>query len=85
VKQHTAQKQGWSVQVPGTNSSSLDNMFRIKVLEQIMTQCNGTVTEEEKTVAISKMVIKHESQWPLVSTEPSKSLNLMQMTVESSV
>jgi hypothetical protein len=53
-------KQGQSVQAPGGNSSSLNDMLRVAtVVQRIMTQINGAMSEEQKTVAITKIVITH--------------------------
>jgi hypothetical protein len=57
--QHRLQNAGQSVQAPSENSASLDNMFRVAtVVQQIMTGLNGAVSEEDKIVAITKIVMK---------------------------
>jgi hypothetical protein len=54
-KQHAA---GQSVGAPNVNSLPLDNdMLRtVTVVQQFMTEISGAVSEEEKIVAITKMV-----------------------------
>jgi hypothetical protein len=43
------QMSGQSVQAPSLTTSSLDDMFKVEtVVQQIMTQLNGTVSDEEK-------------------------------------
>jgi hypothetical protein len=45
-----------SVRVPNINSLPLNNMFRVvTVLKKIMTEFNGAMLEEAKTVAITKI------------------------------
>jgi hypothetical protein len=49
---------GDSVQAPNVNSQPLDNMLRVvTVVQQIMTEFNGAVSEEDKIVAITKIVL----------------------------
>jgi len=56
--QPTMQKTGQSVQAPSVNSSSLDDMFKVAtIVQQIMTELNGAVSEENKIVAITKIVL----------------------------
>jgi hypothetical protein len=51
-------KTGQSVQTPHVNSKTLDNMLRVvTVVQQIMTEFNGAVSEEDKIVAITKIVL----------------------------
>jgi hypothetical protein len=58
LHQHEQQATGQSVGVPNVNNLPLANMLRIvTVVQQIMTEFNGAVTEEEKTVAITKSVL----------------------------
>jgi hypothetical protein len=49
-----------SVQAPNVNSSSLNNMFKVvaTVFQQIMTELNGAESEEDRMVAIRKIVLK---------------------------
>jgi hypothetical protein len=50
---------GQSAQAPNVNSASLDNMFRVATaVQQIMTGLNDAVSEEEKILAITKIVLK---------------------------
>jgi hypothetical protein len=52
------QKSGQSVRSPTASSQPLDNMLRVvTVVQQIMTEFNGAVSEEEKIVAITKIVL----------------------------
>jgi hypothetical protein len=57
----TAQSQqlsGQSVQAPSVTTSSLDDMFKVAaIVQQIMTELNGAVSEENKIVAITKIVL----------------------------
>jgi hypothetical protein len=51
------QKTGQSVQTPHVNSQPLDDMLRVvTIVQQIMTEFNGSVSEEDKIVAITKIV-----------------------------
>jgi hypothetical protein len=51
-------KPGQSVQAPPVNSSSLDDMFKVAIIvQQIMTELNGAVSEENEIVAITKTVL----------------------------
>jgi hypothetical protein len=58
---------GQSVHAQNINSQPLDNMLRpVTVVQQITTEFNGAVSEEEKTVAITKIVLnlmKHNGHW----------------------
>jgi hypothetical protein len=50
---------GQSVQAPLVNSQPLDNMLRVvTVVQHIMTEVSGAMSEEEKIVAITKIVLK---------------------------
>jgi hypothetical protein len=52
------QEIGQSVQAPHVNSQHLNNMLRVvPVVQQIMTEFSGAVTEEDKIVAITKTVL----------------------------
>jgi hypothetical protein len=51
-----AKPAGQSVQTSNVNSASLDDMFKVAtVVQQIMTELNGAVSEEGKIVAIQKL------------------------------
>jgi hypothetical protein len=51
-------KTGQSVQTPHENSQPLDSMLRVvTVVQQITTEFNGAVSEEDKIVAITKIVL----------------------------
>jgi hypothetical protein len=53
-----AQLSGQSVPAPCVTTSSLDDMFKVAtVVQQIMTELNGAVSEEHKIVAITKIVL----------------------------
>jgi hypothetical protein len=53
-----AQAIGQSVQASSATTSSLDDMFKVAVIvQQIMTELNGAVSEENKIVAINKIVL----------------------------
>jgi hypothetical protein len=57
LHQHEQQATGQSVEAPNVNSLPLDNMLRIvTAVHQFMTEFNGAVSEEGKTVAITKIV-----------------------------
>jgi hypothetical protein len=52
------QEPGQPVQASNVSNVSLDNMFRIAaVVQQIMTDFSGAVSEEAKIVAITKIVL----------------------------
>jgi hypothetical protein len=52
------QKPGQSVRPPTVSSQPLDNMLRVvTVVQQIMTEFDGAVSEEDKIVAITKIVL----------------------------
>jgi hypothetical protein len=52
------QETGQSVQAPHVNSQPLGNMLRaVTVVQQIMTEFSGAVSEEDKIVAITKIVL----------------------------
>jgi hypothetical protein len=58
LQQHEQQATGQSAEAPNVNSLPLDNMLRIVTLvQQFMTELNGAMSEEEKTVAITKTVL----------------------------
>jgi hypothetical protein len=62
VRQLTARKQSESGQAPDTNSSSLDNMFRVAAaVQQIMTELSGAVSEELKIVTVLNVYKTYES------------------------
>jgi hypothetical protein len=49
---------GQSAQASNVSSASLNNMFRVATaVQQIMTELNGAVSEEDKIVAITKIVL----------------------------
>jgi hypothetical protein len=49
-----------SVQAPNANSSPLDDSFTAvaTIFQQIMTELNGPESEEERIMAITKIVLK---------------------------
>jgi hypothetical protein len=52
------QETGQSAQAPNTKNQPLDNMLRVvTVVQQIMTEFNGAVSEEDKIVTITKIVL----------------------------
>jgi hypothetical protein len=52
------QNAGQSVRARTVNSQPLDNMLRVvPVVQQIMSEFNGSVSEEDKIVAITKIVL----------------------------
>jgi hypothetical protein len=52
------QKAGQSVRTPIINNQPLDNMLRVvTAVHQIMTEFNDAVSEEDKIVAITKIVL----------------------------
>jgi hypothetical protein len=57
MQSHT-QKTCQSVQAPSVSNFSLDDMFKVaNVVQQIMTQLNGALTEEDKIMVITKIVL----------------------------
>jgi hypothetical protein len=49
---------GQLVRAPTVSSQPLDNMLRVvTAVQQIMTEFNGAVSEEDKIVAITKIVL----------------------------
>jgi hypothetical protein len=57
------QETGQSVQAPNTYNQPLDNMLRlVTVVQQIMIDFNGVVTEEDKIVVIIEIVLNHMKQ-----------------------
>jgi hypothetical protein len=52
------QEAGQLVRTPIVNSQPLDNMLRVvTAVQQIMTEFNGAVSEEDKRVAITNIVL----------------------------
>jgi hypothetical protein len=52
------QETGLSVQASNTKNQPLDKMLRVvTVVQQIMTEFNGAVSEEDNIVAITKIVL----------------------------
>jgi hypothetical protein len=59
AQQSLQQGTGQSVQTASVSIAYLDNMFRVpSVVQQIMTGLNDAVSEEQKIVAITKIVMK---------------------------
>jgi hypothetical protein len=57
------QKTGQSVQASYVSSQPFDNMLKVvTVVQQIMTEVSGALSEEEKIVAITKIVQKLMNQ-----------------------
>jgi hypothetical protein len=57
------QERGQSVQAPHVSSKPLDNMLKVvTVVQQIMTEVSGALSEEDKIVAITKIVLKLMNQ-----------------------
>jgi hypothetical protein len=57
------QQTGQSVQAPSVSSHPFDNMLKVViVVQQIMTEISGVLSEEEKIVAITKIVLKLMNQ-----------------------
>jgi hypothetical protein len=56
---HEQQTTGQSVRAPNVNSFPLDKMLRVvvTVVQHIMTEFNGSVLQEVKIVAITKIVL----------------------------
>jgi hypothetical protein len=53
------QTTGQSVQASNVSSQPFDNMLKVvTVVQQIMTEVSGALSEEEKIVAITKIVLK---------------------------
>jgi hypothetical protein len=59
LPQHDQQITDQSVQAPNVNSLSLDEMLEVTVMvvQQIMSESNGTVLEGAKILAITKIVL----------------------------
>jgi hypothetical protein len=59
LPQHEQQTTGQSVRATSVNSLPLDKMFRVVVMvvQQITTEFNGAVLEEDKTLAITKICL----------------------------
>jgi hypothetical protein len=52
------QETGQSVQAPNVSSHPSDNMLKVvTVVQQIMTQVSGAVSQQEKIMAITKIVL----------------------------
>jgi hypothetical protein len=52
------QETGQSVQAPPVSSQTFDNMLKVVTVgQQIMTEVSGALSEEEKIVAITKIVL----------------------------
>jgi hypothetical protein len=51
---------GQSLQTPNVNGSSLNDMLKVvtTVFQQIMTECYGAESEDDRIVAITKIVLK---------------------------
>jgi hypothetical protein len=49
-----------SVQAPNASSSSLNDMLKVvtMIFHQIMTELNGAESEEDRVMAITKIVLK---------------------------
>jgi hypothetical protein len=61
--QRRNKKQVQSVRAAIVNSQPLDNMLRVvSVVQQIMTEFSGALSEEDKIVAITKIVLKLMNQ-----------------------
>jgi hypothetical protein len=57
------QETGQSVRAPIVNTQPLDITLRVvTVVQQIMTDFNGAVSEEDKIVAITKIVLNNKTQ-----------------------
>jgi hypothetical protein len=56
------QQSGQSVRAQKANSQPLDDMRVVTVLQQIMTELNGAVSEEDKIVTITKIVLNLKKQ-----------------------
>jgi hypothetical protein len=57
----TTPQQGLPGQEPGTNGKSLDTIFRVAtVVQQIMTELNDAVSEEDKIVTITNSFKAYE-------------------------
>jgi hypothetical protein len=55
---HTIQKTGQSVQAPTVNNDSLDMFRAFSVAEQIMAELKDAASEEDKFVALAKIIFK---------------------------
>jgi hypothetical protein len=52
------QERGQLVQAQHVNSQPIDNMLRVvNVVKQIMTESSGAVSEEDKILAVNKIVL----------------------------
>jgi hypothetical protein len=65
-------------QTPNVNSSSPNNMFRVvaMVFQQIMTQLNGVESEEDRIMAITKIVLKLMKQNGCQSSQAPQSSSI---------
>jgi hypothetical protein len=55
---HQKKKAGQLVWAPTVNIQLLDNILRVEtVVQQIMTEFNGAVSQEDKIVAITKIIL----------------------------
>jgi hypothetical protein len=60
LPQHAQQKTGQTAWAPNVNNLPLDKTLKLLVIlvEQIMTESNGDVSDEAKILAITKIVLK---------------------------
>jgi hypothetical protein len=59
----TLQQRGQSVQAPLVNSQPIDNMLKVvTVVQQVMKEVSGALSQEEQIVAITKIVLKLMNQ-----------------------
>jgi hypothetical protein len=65
------QEPGQSVPAPTVNSDTLDMLRALAVVQQIMTELKGAVSEEDMIFAITKIVIN--LKWQIEFIGPSKS------------
>jgi hypothetical protein len=65
LPQHKQQATGQSVGTPNVNSLPLANTLRtVIVVQQFVTDFNGAVSEQEKTVATTKIVLNLTKKMP---------------------
>jgi hypothetical protein len=55
-QKQTQPNSGQFVQATCVNSSTLNDMFKVATLQQIMTELSGAVSEEDNILAITKIV-----------------------------
>jgi hypothetical protein len=57
---HSQQVPSQSVQVPNANSSSVNDIFKVvtTIVEQIIRELSGAKSEEDRTMAITKILLK---------------------------